>query len=119
MRKKLWYAVIFFQIVLIISLVKGLEQGVKSRRRIESLEAEKKQLEDEQSRLKEQGEYVASEYYLEKVARDELHLTKPGETIVIVPEQILLDLEGRDNNQGEEEKEIWQKWMEILTGKGN
>ena len=78
----------------------------------------KKKLEEERDKLKKEQENVNSEYYLEKVAREELHLTKPGETVVIVPESILI---GTQTNDVEEKvlevKPNWMLWFEILSGK--
>jgi hypothetical protein len=76
----------------------------------------KAKLEAEREKLKEEGEYVQSQYYLEKVARDELHLAKPGETVVIVPDSQQI---GDSENQGEQQiEEIpnWLKWWQVLTG---
>ena len=116
MRRLMLYGVIIFQIALIISLVRGIQLSSRSARRIASMQETKAKLEAEREKLKEEGEYVQSQYYLEKVARDELHLAKPGETVVIVPDSQQI---GDSENQGEQQiEEIpnWLKWWQVLTG---
>lgn len=115
--KKFWqYAIIIFQIGLLVSLVKGLQLSIKSRERVTTLEEKKSVLEQENKELSERYLYVQSPEYLEEVARDELHLTKPGEKIVIVPEDGLVpEVENQKEKQGEELKN-WEKWLAVIKG---
>ena len=85
MRKIILYGVIIFQLLLIVSLVRGIQLSRRSVERIADLQATKDKLLEEQEAIKKQGEYVQSPIYLETVAREELHLSKPGEIVVIVP----------------------------------
>ena len=118
MKKLLLYGVIIFQILIIGSLVRGMTISKRSASRIESMQDTKKKLEEERDKLKKEQENVNSEYYLEKVAREELHLTKPGETVVIVPESVLLGTQASDTvEQAKEIKHNWILWFEILSGR--
>jgi len=117
MRKKLIYAVIIFQVILIVSLVKNIQLSLNSRGRVDDLQAQKEGLEQEKEKLQAQLEYVKSDYYLEKVAREELQLTKPGETVVIVPEGIgVTGAENSLENGKKSERSNWQKWWEVVVG---
>jgi hypothetical protein len=60
---------------------------------------------------------VASPYYLEKVARDELGLAKPGERVVIVPDQYRAREPESQRAEDVVEKANWQKWLAVLSGK--
>lgn len=118
MRKIVLYGVIAFQILLIISLIRGIQLSLRAKGRITDLQTKKEQLIQEEERVKQQEEYVQSQYYLEKVAREELHWSRPGETVVIVPEAI----RGEESPQARpktEEVANWQKWWRVLTGKNN
>jgi cell division protein FtsB len=118
MRKIVLYGVIIFQILLIISLIRGIQISRKSSERIASLEQVKEKLLQESQKIKQEGEYVQSPFYLEKVARDELNLAKPGETVVIVPEGFNQELGTRNQELGSSgEKPNWQKWWEVLSGR--
>ena len=118
MRKTILYGVIFFQIALIVSLVRGIQLSRRASLRIESMQEAKSKLVAEQEKLKQEEEDVQSPYYLEKVARDELHLSKPGETVVIIPDKLILDQPPADAKDvmGEGEKANWRKWWEIVSG---
>jgi hypothetical protein len=76
----------------------------------------KQKLESEQKKLADQQVYVQSPYYLEKVARDELHLSKPGETVVIVPDSQQLGNSANQQSQEVKEKTNWQKWWGVVSG---
>lgn len=117
MRKIALYGVIIFQIVLIVSLIRGIQVSRKASERIAKLEQEKERLKQESEKIKKEGEYVQSEFYLEKVARDELHLAKEGETVVIVPEGVINQNKEQGISNIEGEKENWQKWWEVLSGR--
>ncbi len=120
MRKYILYGIIIFQIALIISLVRGIQLSRRSAIRIATMQETKLKLEEESKKLKEQAEYVQSPYYLEKVARDELHMSKPGETVVIVPEEVETGenmSETSQDNLNTKEKSNWMRWIEILSGK--
>jgi len=81
------------------------------------MQEEKAKLEAEQAKIKQEEEYVASSYYLEKVARDELGLAKIGEKVVIIPNdgRQMLDESRKVKTQGE--KANWQKWWDVLSGR--
>lgn len=118
MRKWGQYAIIVFQILLIISLARGIQLSKRSNLRITSLEESRDKLLVEQEKLRQQEAFVQSPYYLEKVAREELHLSKEGETVVIVPEGMMQE-SGKQNQESviTEEKANWRKWLDVITGK--
>lgn len=116
MRKIVLYGIIIFQILLIISLVRGIQLSRRSIARIAGLEETKQKLLDEQEKLKKEEEYVASPYYLEKVARDELGLAKPGERVVIIPTNQQTNVTTKTEKSEDVEKPNWQKWWEVLSG---
>lgn len=116
MRRLILYGIIIFQIAIILSLVRGIQLSRRSSVRIASMIETKAKLEEERDRLKDEGENVQSPFYLEKVARDELHLSKPGDTVVIVPDNKRV---GESYNKQVDElqnKPNWKKWWEVLSG---
>lgn len=117
MRKTILYGIIIFQIALIVSLVRGIQSSRRASVRIAALEQTKAKLEEEREKLKTEEEYTQSPYYLEKVARDELHLSKSGEKVVIVPESRLQTPEVSKGVEMRVEKTNWQKWWDVLSGR--
>jgi len=80
------------------------------------MEETKEKLEAERNNLEKEREYVQSPYYLEKVARDELNLSKAGETVVIVPDSQRILTETEAKPEETQDKANWQKWWEVLSG---
>ena len=119
MKRFILYAVILFQIGLIVSLVRGMQLSLQSKARIADLTATKQKLEHEQQQLVEQQQNVQSPYYLEQVARDELHLARPGETVVIIPSDQQATFSASPAPQVILEKPNWLAWWDVLSGKIN
>lgn len=111
------YAILIFQIVLIGSLIRGIQVSYKSRERVEILQEKKGQLEEENAKLKEDVAYVQSDYYIEKVAREELQRAKPGEQVVILPDGSTQYAVRREQAKKNEEKRLenWEKWWLLLV----
>lgn len=67
----------------------------------------------ENQRLKVQFSYVKSEEFVESEARNKLFMVKPGESGVIVPQDLI--------KKKEEKREIelanWQLWINLFVGK--
>jgi cell division protein FtsB len=110
------YFIIIFQILLIVSLVRGVYQTFQSHERISQLQARKVALEVKHEELNKEMKEVTSPLYMEKVARDELHMSKPGETVVIVPDDRRIEAVNSQAAPEEKVKTNWQKWWEVLVG---
>jgi cell division protein FtsB len=117
MKRAMLYGLIIFEILIIVSLLKGVQVSKQATKRIGDLEREKARLQELQAQIKEEAKYIESDFYLEKVAREELHLSKPGETIVIIPGDLVVGDEMDRLDERREEKENWQKWWGVLSGK--
>jgi cell division protein FtsB len=83
------------------------ERVEDAQKQVTIAEAEQKQLE---SRL----EYVKSEEFIEKEARDKLGYGKPGEEIVVIPEQdsaqySILSTQGTKIPN-------WRRWVKLYVG---
>lgn len=64
----------------------------------------------EYQRLKAQLTFVKSEEFIEEEARNNLFLVKPGESGVIVPEELIK----RRRIKDKPETPNWQKWINLL-----
>lgn len=118
MRKTVIYGIILIQLLFIYSLSRGLWETLSSRQRIDKLQSERERLIEENNKLRETLELSESDYYIEKIARDELHLTKEGETLVIVEDGAIPEILGMDIENDQKELKNWQKWVEVLFGGG-
>ncbi|MBC7265307.1 MAG: septum formation initiator family protein [Chloroflexi bacterium] len=71
--------VIFF----VISFVGKAIEAYQLQRQVSLLEAQVKALEKEGAALEDQLEYVRSDAYVEKVVREQLKWSRPGETVFL------------------------------------
>ena len=83
----------------------------KAGDKVEIARKELAQAEAEQEKLKAQLEYVQSDEFIEREAREKLGLGKPGETVVIVPTpQIASKVQ---SDKGSEQN--WRKWWKLYV----
>ena len=115
MNKYVRWGIIGFELVLIVSLVQGIGKSREARGRVAKLSEEKRELLESRGELMGELEYIQSSDYLEKVAREELNLSQPGETVIIVPESALIELP-LDEESELGEKAIWEQWWEVIVG---
>jgi cell division protein FtsB len=83
--KKSWRILLFLLIIAgcLYLLRPGYERYVEHEKEIERLKAEIKDLESERAQLEKQMQALKDEdpEQIERIAREKLHLTKPGETV--------------------------------------
>jgi len=77
--------------------------------RVSLLKEEVQKLEEKNRELKEKKLDSESEDYLERVARDQLDLKKPGEEVIVVQK------EEEQKEEEEEKKSWWDKFKSIWT----
>jgi len=113
----------FFSIILILILVLVLvsfsktfiqERGIRGQ--IIALENEIRKIEGERTKLFEALDYLKSDFYKEKEAREKLGLQKKGEkTIVILPPE--KEEVKKEKEEKEEDLPIFKKWWQYLFRK--
>ncbi|MDI6591739.1 MAG: septum formation initiator family protein [Patescibacteria group bacterium] len=91
---------------LIFSNLKISQKRSELIAQIETLKKEIQILEEKNQRLKEKISQARTESYLEKVAREQLDLKKPGEEVVVIKKE-----KGKETK---EEKSFWQRLLEKL-----
>jgi cell division protein FtsB len=111
------YLFLIFSIVLIINLSKDAIRLSSADKRIEEAEIKLAKLKQENQEFKNKLEYYQGDEFAEEEIRNKLQLTKPGEKIVILPEQLKESLnQEEDIKLKPEETPIpnWQKWLNLF-----
>lgn len=106
----LFSALLIFWVIgfLIFSNWKTNQRRKELTLRIEALNAEIDTLEKKKQELEASASQLGEEEYLEKVAREQLNLQKPGEEVVAI-----LSPEGEEKKEEtKEEKSLWQKILD-------
>lgn len=108
----LFFAILILGVIgfLIFSNWKTYQQRKELSLRINSLKAEVSALEKKKQELEASASQLSEEEYLEKVAREQLNLQKPGEEVVTI-----LSPEEEKKEEPKEEKSLWQKILEKLS----
>lgn len=102
--------VIVVGIVLIISFSRSIVRLLKLGNPAEELKEELVQLEIKREELLKKKAYYQSDEFIEDQARNTLNMGKPGETIVVLPDDFLQE----EHFQEAKSLPNWKKWLEIF-----
>lgn len=112
--KKVAYIItIIVCIVIINGLVHSIYDLWKKQDLVVKAQEDLNREKQKNQELKAQLSYVQSEEFVEEAARDKLFMVKPGESGVIIPEELI---------QKKKEKVVvvlpnWQQWINLFVGK--
>lgn len=107
----LLFVVIFFIGFFIATNWKINRRRVNLNEQILTLEQEIQVLEEKNTELKYKKEETESDEYIEKVARDQLDLKKPGEEVIVVQEKE--PAVTRDFGEIKEKETWWERFKNI------
>lgn len=102
---------------IVINAVKTSWDIYKKGDRLTKLEAEVAGLQTKKADLEKEAVQVDTPEFIEQEARDELHMVKPGERIVILPaEPGTLDNLGvlGSSSQPVSQIPIWKQWLSLI-----
>jgi len=104
-----------FGLYLIVSFSRSIFDLYQKSKEIEKERLKVEALKIKNEELKKQLEYVRSQEFLEKEAREKLGLVREGEVVVILPENFKEAI-GNDYSQTEKDKEVpnWEKWWKVF-----
>lgn len=105
--------IVLVGILLIFNLTRDIRRLLKASDQIKLAENQVRELEKENQQLEEKKEYYQSPEFIEEQARDKLNMAKPGETIVILP-QNLEEVLGKTKKVTPPELPNWQKWWKLF-----
>ena len=120
-KKNLGYNIFFLSCLLILAFVvvsfsKELMKTQEINQEIVELQGEISNLEERNVELTELLRYFDSESYAERKARMELGMKKPGESVVIVPDEALevarADAERAEREDAPNVKKWWRYFFE-------
>lgn len=101
-------------VYLLITLSRDLVGLFSARERITKEERTVAELQTEQQQLAQEIEYVASEEFVEKEAREKLLMSKPGEVVVLDPHEEQLKVGEKTGDGAERELANWEKWVHLF-----
>ncbi|OGC92475.1 hypothetical protein A2899_02520 [Candidatus Amesbacteria bacterium RIFCSPLOWO2_01_FULL_49_25] len=111
MRRIRDWIIIGLGVVMTVRLGSNVWRLYKAGDRVGETEAELAQALVEQAELKKQLEYVQTDEFVEREAREKLGLGKPGEVVVILPTPA--ELPSAKTSEGRQAN--WRKWWELYV----
>lgn len=114
MKKRLIHLVILIaSIGLIINLSRDIPRLLGAGDQVELAERRLQELEEDHQKLLTKREYYQSEEFVEKEARDKLNMSRPEETVVILPPDVG-QLLGQSERKSMPEITNWEKWWALF-----
>ncbi len=96
-------------ILLIVSTVKATFFWWKNGERVGIKRLEVEKLERKNEELKNEWRRTQGREFVEKMARDKLNLVKPGEVVLIIPDERLAV-----SSKQLDERKNWEKWRDLI-----
>jgi len=113
MKKKLiGFVILVFSLYLVFVLGRELFNLLKKGERTKNTEEKVVELKRENKALKERLEYVKSDEFVEKEARDKLNMAKEDEIIVVLPENLEVKPPRPEGQEGDLPN--WQQWLRLF-----
>lgn len=117
-RKKVGSVVILgVAIYMIVALIRNLMDFSGLGSRVEEINAEVENLKKENERLKVVSERVNTQEFEEYTIREKLGMVKPGEMVVLLPNDYLDQKKGSSLEEEivvQESVANWQKWLKLF-----
>src|SRR3989344_887004 len=107
---------LFIGIFLLGNLAQGIFDAWRGRERIQKMRQDLQEIARENETLQQEIQYYQSDEFVEKEAREKLNLVRPGETVIIVPEEALKKEESERIKQTRAEP-VWSQWTALLLGR--
>lgn len=108
---------IFVFVGVLLTITRGVARLVSSGDRVNVARERLAEAKRTQEELREKLLDINSDYYREKTARDQLGLARPGETVIVLPDEELLRrlsprLLEEENNKPADPN--WKKWVKLF-----
>lgn len=102
--------IIMVGLYLIVSFSRDIFGLLNKTKEIDKEQQKLEDLKTDNVALKRQLQYVQSNEFVEKEARDKLGMAKEGEAVVLMPE----NTSGSSETQIQEEVPNWKKWWKLF-----
>lgn len=99
------------------SIVRKSLDGYSLSQEADAIRRDIEVLKNRNFELKRQADYLSTDGYIEKVAREELNLVKPGEISVVVVASPALATASRDGDGANEKRDNrpnWNQWWDYF-----
>lgn len=103
-----------FLLVVVFNFVTTVRRLSRVRQEIGELRENVTKLEQERNRLLAVKSEVEKDEFIEKEAREKLGVGREGETILVLPNEKIINQQLPVADKGDRRVENWQKWLEVF-----
>ena len=115
MGKKIAILVILLIVgITIFNLGKQIGDSITASKRLDQAADEVSELQNENKRLNKRLSEVQEFDFIEETARNKLNMARPGETIVIVPQEQLIQVLDSEKRVDAPKVANWQGWLKLF-----
>ena len=113
-KKLLVIVIIIVAVIILISLVKQISSALGSDKRLDRLLEDVGNLERENKQLKKELALAGSYDSVEEVARNDLNMSFPGETVIVIPKEMIEKALTPAKKPEEIKIPNWQGWLKLF-----
>jgi cell division protein FtsB len=106
---------VIFAILILAGLFKQINQALEAGKRLDQSADQVSKLQDINSQLHAKLDQSKSLSFVEEIARDELNLAKPNETIVIIPQEQIRAILAANTKVGPAPIPNWSGWLKLFV----
>lgn len=105
---------IFLGLLAIYNLGKQISTALTAGQRLDKAVDEYSSLQEENKMLRGKLSQVSQYSFVEGVIRNKLNMSKPGETVVIIPQEAIDNILGAEKKMPEVKLPNWQGWLKLI-----
>jgi cell division protein FtsB len=107
--------IVIVAVGILTGLSKQIVNALNSSQRLDEETNKVTKLTQKNNQLKKELALSQSPDAIEKVARDELNLGKPGETVVVIPDELISKVIEESKPKIEPKLPNWQGWLRLFV----
>ncbi len=98
----------------IIGLGRQISSALQASARLDQSASEASKLQDKNRLLRQQLEQVEDYSFVEEISRNKLNMVKPGETVVVIPDEVIKRVLSANTKAEEVKLPNWQGWLRLF-----
>ena len=106
---------VVFAILILAGLFKQINQALEAGKRLDQAADDVSKLQDKNRQLHAKLDQSKSISFVEQIARDQLNLAKPNETIVIIPQDQIRAILAANTHVEPAPLPNWQGWLKLIV----
>ena len=115
LKKILVIVIVIVAIIMLIGLTKQIGAALNTDKRLDQILEDVSTLEKDNKELKRELASAESYDSIEEVARNDLNMSFPDETVVVVPDELIQEVLKPEEKPIEIKGANWEGWLKLFT----